>query len=226
MKLAKQPIVLFFLILVSLFFIPNKTLDPWGFFNLHNLVLVVFVLASLQLISYFLTQVLGEKTGMMLTGFLGGLVSSTSVFLNLSEKKDGHASLKAAAAVLATVAMLLEAYILLLVFSRELVIQFGFTLLVMIFVGFLVAYRLGLNRSKDSMPMKKKKYLDFSSTIKMAFFISLVLFSISATKKWAGTEATLFLSFLSGLFELHGVFLQQQVCTKKVRFYFTKLTRS
>jgi len=63
------------LALVILPILPNRAIDPWGFFNPFKFWLVVIVLSILFFITYILQRILKEK-GIITSAFLLGFVSS------------------------------------------------------------------------------------------------------------------------------------------------------
>jgi uncharacterized membrane protein (DUF4010 family) len=66
--------------------LPDRTIDPWDALNPQSLWLLVLLIAGLSLIGYVLTRMLGTHRGIPLTGFTGGLVSSTAVTLSFSRQ--------------------------------------------------------------------------------------------------------------------------------------------
>jgi uncharacterized membrane protein (DUF4010 family) len=75
--------------------LPDRTIDPWDALNPQSLWLLVLLIAGLSLIGYVLTRMLGTHRGIPLTGFSGGLVSSTAVTLSFS--RQSHEAQYAAA---------------------------------------------------------------------------------------------------------------------------------
>ena len=86
--------------------IPNRSLGqpPFDVLNPHKIWLMVVLISGLGFIGYLLIKVVGTKRGIGITGFLGGLVSSTAVTLTFSERSSGRESLARAFAVAITVA--------------------------------------------------------------------------------------------------------------------------
>ncbi|MBW1880089.1 MAG: MgtC/SapB family protein [Deltaproteobacteria bacterium] len=66
--------------------LPNEALDPWGALNPYKLWLLVILISALSLIGYVAVRIMGERRGMALTGFFGGLVSSTAVTLTFAKR--------------------------------------------------------------------------------------------------------------------------------------------
>jgi uncharacterized membrane protein (DUF4010 family) len=66
--------------------LPNRTLDPWGALNPYTIWLLVLLISGLSLVGYIATRWLGPDRGAALTGFTGGLVSSTAVTLSFARQ--------------------------------------------------------------------------------------------------------------------------------------------
>jgi len=66
--------------------LPNKAYGPWDVFNPYLVWLMVVFISSISYVGYILVKYIGHKRGIGLTGFLGGLVSSTAVTMTFSEK--------------------------------------------------------------------------------------------------------------------------------------------
>jgi len=66
--------------------LPNHPVDPWGALNPYTLWLLVILISGLSLVGYVAVRLLGAAHGTVLTGFAGGLVSSTAVSLSFARQ--------------------------------------------------------------------------------------------------------------------------------------------
>ncbi|MGI9246659.1 MAG: MgtC/SapB family protein, partial [Steroidobacteraceae bacterium] len=66
--------------------LPDEPLDPWGALNPQTLWLLVLLISGHSLVGYVLTRLLGAHRGIPITGFAGGLASSTEVTLALARQ--------------------------------------------------------------------------------------------------------------------------------------------
>lgn len=71
---------------VALPLLPDKPIDPWGALNPYELWLLVILISGLSLVGYALTRWLGPGKGALLTGFAGGIVSSTAVTVSFARE--------------------------------------------------------------------------------------------------------------------------------------------
>jgi uncharacterized membrane protein (DUF4010 family) len=70
-----------------------KTDLLYGYVNLFQAWLMIVLIAGISLLSYMLIKLLGASKGLFLSGFLGGLISSTAVTLSfaaLSKSSPRH----------------------------------------------------------------------------------------------------------------------------------------
>ncbi len=74
------------LALVVLPLLPGGSYGPWGAFEPRALWIVVLLFSALNFLGYVARRVIGEARGLVVTGLLGGAVSSTAVTLNFSRR--------------------------------------------------------------------------------------------------------------------------------------------
>jgi uncharacterized membrane protein (DUF4010 family) len=86
--------------------VPNSSLGapPFDVLNPYKIWLMVVLISGISFIGYVLIKIVGTKRGIGITGFLGGLVSSTAVTLSFSQRSQKSAPLAKAFAVAITVA--------------------------------------------------------------------------------------------------------------------------
>jgi len=66
--------------------LPNQAVDPWGAINPYRMWWLVILISGLSLAGYVASRWLGPHRGIALTGFFGGLASSTAVTFALSKR--------------------------------------------------------------------------------------------------------------------------------------------
>ena len=66
--------------------LPEEPMDPWGALNPYTMWLLVILISGLSLVGYIASRVLGSRRGTALTGFFGGLASSTAVSLDFARR--------------------------------------------------------------------------------------------------------------------------------------------
>lgn len=102
--------------------LPNEQFGPYGAFNPRELWTMVVLISGLSFLGYWLMKITGAWRGVLLTGIVGGLASSTATTLSLAKfARDGVSAPAAAAAgvVMANVVMLVRVGFILAAVSRQ-----------------------------------------------------------------------------------------------------------
>ena len=86
--------------------LPDQTFGPppVDVINPYKIWLMVVLIAGLNFLGYLLVKVLGNEHGLVLTGILGGLVSSTAVTLSFSQRSRREPEMSSAFALAIVVA--------------------------------------------------------------------------------------------------------------------------
>ncbi len=171
--------------------------------------LVVVVVSALSYLSYLLKKFIFPKSGMLVTGFLGGLYSSTAATLVLARKSqnpDTALNQVSSAIILATGMMFIRIYILILIFNQALagllLIPFAILTVITLIISWLVCKFEKTGKDTEIQISKHKNPLEFKTAL--AFAVLFVLFSI-ITKyvlQSFGSEGLNVLSFLVGVTDI------------------------
>jgi uncharacterized membrane protein (DUF4010 family) len=191
--------------------LPNRTIDPWQLFNPRNFGLLITTIAAIQFISYVAIHMFRERFGMALTGFLGGLVSSTIVFARLPDmlrQYPGFVLALLASGLLATVAMFVDIAAIIFVASPTLLLKVIWPILAMMMTGLVMSIILiRLQQVNTNLPPVVSNPLDLFAVMRNALFLGLMIILIGAAKYYLTTKGILVTSFLGGLVEIHGITL-------------------
>jgi uncharacterized membrane protein (DUF4010 family) len=66
--------------------LPQHAVDPWGAISPYKLWLLVILISALSMVGYVAVRVLGAARGVLVTGFFGGIVSSTAATLTFARQ--------------------------------------------------------------------------------------------------------------------------------------------
>lgn len=210
MTLVKQWIKPVLIISVSFFIawlLPSGPIDPWNILSLKKAAYMVFALAFIQAIGSAMIQLLGNRKGAILTGFFGGLISSTATTVSLARKSKvavrDNVGKETLTFLSATLAMLIEGIVLVLLGTTEihlpLLLIFLGPILVTALIIVLISRKLRHRRLKIE-PVK----LDILPLLKLAGFIIAILSLSKLLENVFGQSGLLILTFLVSLFEIHG----------------------
>lgn len=89
---AAIQLLIVFAILLPL--LPSRSMDPWGVLSPRKVGWMVALIAAVDFLGYALNRVLGSRRGAVLTGLVGGLVSSTVVTVTMSRQAREDSALR------------------------------------------------------------------------------------------------------------------------------------
>ena len=124
--------------------LPNETFGPPPFdvINPYKIWLMVVLIAGLNFLGYVLVKVFGDEHGLVVTGILGGLVSSTAVTLSFSQRSRQEPAMSSAfvlAIVVAWTIMFLRVVVIVGMVNRSLAGGLALALGLMAAAGLLVS---------------------------------------------------------------------------------------
>jgi uncharacterized membrane protein (DUF4010 family) len=190
--------------------LPDHAIDPWGIFNPHKYSLLVVTLATLEFTSFSIAKLFGAKRGVYLVGFLGGLVSSTAMLLTSAKQAKKAPSTwrtQLIIALTANLAALLELLFIVGFIAPELLKHLSWVVCSALAVGLIELYFINKQKLIEKSDVILKEPLDLKGVFRLSLLLGGILISISVAKKWFGNSGSFAVSFLTGLFELHGVTL-------------------
>lgn len=191
--------------------LPDHTIDPWGLFNPYDFGILIVTVATIQFVGFVSMRLFGERFGIAMTGFFGGFISSTIVFANLSGVLKAHPKFKLAiiaSAILANLAMLLEILIIIFIASPSLFIFIIRPILVMSLMSIIFAFvLLRFQKAKEHTKILLGNPFRWVSLFRTAIFLGAMLIIISIAKRFVSPDELLIISFIGGLFEIHGITL-------------------
>ncbi len=213
-KLQRSELQAAAILLIAMFgvvpFLPNHAVDPFGVMNPRQLVTLLSLIGILQFAGYATRRMFGARAGLALSGFLGGIVSSTAVFLGLkdllSANKNSERSVMASALV-ANAASLTELAAVLAMGSLSLLQAIAAPLAVLIALNLLIAALL-FRRQKDvAHESDTGRPLNVVSVLQLGLLVFSLVALVNLAHRLLQNTGLWLVSFLSGLFELQGVSL-------------------
>jgi len=197
---------------------PDHAIDPWKIFNPRKFGFLVITLGTLEFSSYVLSKLLGRKKGSLVVGFLGGLVSSTAVLLSSarqSAKQPKTWRIHLGAALAAKLAAFIELFLIVALISPSLLKNLVWPLSAALAFGLISLVVVTWKKEAASANINLKSPLDWKGVFRLSFILGGILAAISIAKYWLGDSGTFAISFLTGLFELHGVSLANSTMQKQ-----------
>ena len=192
--------------------LPNDNLIPGINLTPYSIWLATVVVSGISYLSYLLKRYVFRESGVLVSGIVGGLYSSTATISVLARKsKKAHpqeATEYVAAMLLAVSMMFLRFMVLILIFSRQIFQDIYPFLLIMAMVAAAVAVFIHL-RNKRSASAEPGEEEDDSSNplefkVALIFAGLFVVFTVLThyTLMYAGTGGLNLLSFIAGFSDI------------------------
>lgn len=202
-------LIISFLILPLL---PDKGFGPYEALNPYWLWWMVILITGLSFIGYVSIKYFGDKIGVLLTAFTGGLASSTAVTLSLAEiaRKARVTKLLMSGVVIASIIMLIRVLLEVLVVNAGLIELLWIPLLVMGLVsitgiGVLLVIQQASDDAETSLELTNP--FQIGMALKFAILLAAVLVLSEAMQVWFGDSGIYVLSFISGLMDVDPITL-------------------
>ncbi|MDD2660513.1 MAG: MgtC/SapB family protein [Methylococcales bacterium] len=205
---------------VMLPILPDQSYDPWGVFNPYHIWWMVVLIAGISYLGYFTIKIVGNQHGPVLTGALGGLVSSTAVTLNLSRlstKYPGMENILAAGILTACATMFARTLLLASVINTILFRALFAALLVMTISTYFVAFLLWWNarefRAAEEMTLENPFQLGMA--LRFGAFLVAILLLSQLLKIYFGAAGAYFLAATAGLADVDPITLSMSQMSKQ-----------
>ncbi|MCA9385835.1 MgtC/SapB family protein [Candidatus Dojkabacteria bacterium] len=199
--------------------LPTNPIDPWGIVNLSEIWLLVVVISGVEFIGYFLMKTIGTRRGLFISGFLGGVVSSTAFTMSASEQSKQLPKLShtlAFSTVLASLMMFLRVIILVWGISPALLGQLALGIipiaLAMLISGGVIAYPILFAKGKKGVSSARSEIgttftspFHFGPALKMALLFSITKIIVEIATYLLGGSGVVYTSFIAGLVDVDAI---------------------
>lgn len=192
--------------------LPDVAMGPWESINPRTIGLLVLMLLLISYVGYFAVRILGPGRGLLLTAFLGGLVSSTAVTLTyarLSRKAGQPVQLLAAGIALSCATMAPRIWIVVSAIQPDLAARLAPPLLALGLVP--LAYALLAARGGGGVPAggqpPMSNPLAIRAALALAALVTALTIAVRAAHEWFGDSGALVLAGLSGTVDVDAISL-------------------
>ncbi|WP_457568344.1 MgtC/SapB family protein [Desulfurobacterium sp.] len=170
---------------------------------------MVVVISTIDFIGYVLTKFVGSKKGTVITGLIGGLVSSTAVTVTLSSFAKRNPVIVgeyAAGIVGASAIMFFRILTLVFIVNPNLVRFFLFPCVVAALFGLIFSYvRAKLRKGNEKIEVENP--YELSTAIKFGLFFGFILFITRFAATYAGALGIFVIAAVSGLSDVDAITL-------------------
>lgn len=193
--------------------LPDRELTPWFPVNPREVWLITIMIAALSFAGYVVIRVAGPRFGILLSGLVGGLVSSTAVTLNmahLARQHPAHNELFAAATMFAGAMMMLRVLVIVAAINIVLLPILALPLilgaLTQALIGGAIARRAG-SEGEGSEPLALTNPLDLVAVLQFGALLAVIMALANGIATWAGSPGAFALAAISGAVDVDAISL-------------------
>ncbi len=191
--------------------LPDRTFDPWDALNPYEIWWMVVLISAISFLGYFAIKIAGPGRGILLTGLLGGLVSSTAVTLNLARLarlQSETPRLPAAGIVIASTTMFLRIVLVTGVLRPSLAGVLFLPLLAMTLLGYVSAWWLLRRETARTGPrIQLRNPFELNTALGFGLFLAVILWLTQVLRREIGEMGIYLTAALSGLTDVDAITL-------------------
>ena len=190
--------------------LPNQGYGPWQALNPYQIWWMVVLIAGISFAGYVAIKIVGSHKGLLITGFLGGLVSSTAATINLSKlaEKKVRIPLICAAILLAETIMFPRMLLEIAVVNRTLLPAALWPVLIMMLVmliGVAIIWRHKNSQGEEELPVTNP--FQIKMALQFGLLLAAVMFLSRAFMAWFGDAGVYLVALISGIADVDAITL-------------------
>jgi uncharacterized membrane protein (DUF4010 family) len=188
--------------------LPNKTIDPFNSINPFLIWSSVVIVLSLSFIAYILMKIFGPKKGIILSGILGGIVSSVAVTISMANdaKKNNKIFYSAIfSIILASSTMFLRMFFISTVFNYSLSFQLFAPLVILSILGYFCAFSYIEKIKKEKPKLILRSPLELKTALRFGLFFMLTMVLINIAKNHFSEAVVYPIALLTGLADVDAI---------------------
>ncbi len=190
--------------------LPDRTFGPFDVVNPRLVWWMVVLISAISMLGYVLMRFLGARAGIALTGFLGGLASSTAVTAGLSQKsREAEASLAryfSLGIIIASTIMYFRVLFLSVIMAPGIFRPLAIPLIAPGTLGIILSLILWRRKTGEAeASLQVKNPMDLGQAMKFAALFAVVLFAARAAHHYFGSAGAYIASGLAGLTDVDAI---------------------
>jgi uncharacterized membrane protein (DUF4010 family) len=196
--------------------------------NPHTVWLMVVLISAIGFSGYVAIKILGSRKGIGLTGFLGGLVSSTATTMTFSKRSREEKSLSlpfSLGILLACTTMFPRILVEVLIINSDLLLSLSVTMGFMAASGLAVCFFIWKKTegaTSDEVPLKNP--FSIMPAVKFGLLYAIIVFVARAMEVIAGDKGIYIVSILSGLTDVDAITLTMSQISRQDSSKLTQAT--
>ncbi len=195
--------------------LPDRGFGPWLVFNPYRLWWMVVLVAGISYAGYFGIKLLGRKRGVLATGLLGGLVSSTAVAVSMARRGKDEPEMQdllAAGVVTAAATMFPRMLVIVFAISPILAAHLLWPLLSASLAAFVTAAWYAWRSGREKLrgggeELKASNPLELRMALQFGLLLAVIMVLARAVREWMGIPGLYGLAAVSGLVDVDAITL-------------------
>jgi uncharacterized membrane protein (DUF4010 family) len=193
--------------------LPDRTVGPLDVLNPRQIGLLMVLIAGISFVGYAAIRIMGPERGLGLTGFVGGLASSTAVTLAMSSRakeEPGLARACALAVVLASTVMVARVAVVVGVVNARLLFALAGPLVAMGVASTgasLLLYLRSREHARGDGPVSITNPFELTTALKFTAVFAVVLVGSKAATQYLGTSGTYAAGLIAGATDVDAISL-------------------
>lgn len=193
--------VLLVLTFIILPIVPNVGYGPFEAFNPYRIWLFIILVSSISFFAYIILKIFHQSIGTVVTGILGGIVSSTAATMALARRSKENSALSITysnAAVVASAIMPVRAVILTFIVLPQYWIYTIPLALPGLLFGAWLSRRILRDQDTKLEPLQLSNPFRLNEAIQFGLILAIATFLSKAFKEWFGVNAIILITAVSG----------------------------
>ncbi len=204
--------MLFVLIsMVILPVLPNQPYGPYGVFNPFDIWLMVVLIVGISLGGYVAYKLFGGQAGVLLSGILGGVISSTATTVSSARQSQGATAsvgLVSLLIIVASTVSLLRVLVEIAVVAARSFAQLALPLGAMLGTMTLIsAGAFFLTRRENATLSEQENPAQLKAALIFAAIYAVIKFAVAAAKDHFGTGGLYVVAVISGMTDMDAITL-------------------
>jgi len=191
--------------------LPDQGYGPWQALNPYQIWWMVVLIAAISFAGYVAMRAAGVRRGVLLTGLLGGLASSTATTVTLARLQRGTdlRALLAAGIVAASAIMFPRILLEVAVVNRALLTPLVLPLALMTAIAVGAALWLARrSRTSSTEPIPQvRNPMELVPALQFGLFLALVMLLTHGLNEWLGERGLYLLAAISGVADVDAITL-------------------
>ena len=197
--------------LIILPVLPNRTFGPYDVLNPFKIWLMVVLIVGIGLGGYAAYKLIGARAGTLLSGLIGGLISSTATTVSYARRARNNRAITNAAALvimIASTSMLIRMLVEISVVAPRILPNLATPLVLLLLINLTVCaigYRR-VSEHENSMP-EHSNPAELTPALIFGLLYALITLAIAAAKEYFGHRGIYVVALISGFTDVDAITL-------------------